>query len=173
MARKLFVRRDGRTAKRQTFWLGGTFVRTTLGGASTGVIMTSLSAAALALRPFTIIRTRGIAEFHSDQVAAAENMEAVVAHAVVSDQAFAVGITAVPTPSTDSDSDLFYQFDPWASRMELITAAGFNYSPQIVIDSKAMRRVDQGEQPLQIIETGVGSSGVIVTTFFRTLIKLH
>ncbi len=41
------------------------------------------------------------------------------------------------------------------------------------VDSKAMRKVEEGQTLVEVIETGALSSGVSVITFQRTLIKLH
>ena len=170
--RRTFVR--GGRPRRQTFWLGGTFVNTTLASANSAAVITSLSAAALLLRPFTIIRMRGIIQVRSDQTAANEDYSGIVGHCVVTDQAVAVGITAVPTPVAESDSDLWFQYDPFAGDYESLTSVGTNEKGrQYIVDSKAMRRVDQGFDFVQVGENSAASNGTILTTFFRTLIKLH
>ena len=57
---------------RKTFWFSGlhSSVALAAGGAT---LISSLNAAALALRPFTIIRTRGFVGVTMDQVIASEN----------------------------------------------------------------------------------------------------
>ncbi len=167
-------RRGGRTIRRDTLWLGGTFVNTTLTSASSAALVTSLSAGALALRPFTIVRTRGIIQVQSDQEAASEDYSGVVARLVVSDQANAAGIGSVPTPVTESDSDLFMLYEPFASAMlDTGTSQQDGIGVQRVIDSKAMRKVDVGQDLIQVIENSSVSNGCVWTTMFRTLIKLH
>ncbi len=64
-----FVRRGG-SQRRQTLWFGGVSVQSTLAGASTAILQTSLNAAALALRPFTVVRNHGFVFLESDQVVA-------------------------------------------------------------------------------------------------------
>ncbi len=175
MARKSgFVRRHNRMV-RETLWLGAPFIRTTITAASTAVLMSSLNAAALALRPFTVIRTRGIWSIISDQQTANENMEMSIGHAVVSEQASAIGVTAVPTPVSESDSDLFFVYDSVIGSTRILSSVGFNENENKLrdVDSKAMRKVEDGSDIVSVVETGVGSSGLIVTTFFRQLIKLH
>ena len=56
-----------------------------------------LSAIGLALRPFTLIRVRGIFTIASDQSAATETQVGALGVAVVSEQAASIGVTAVPT----------------------------------------------------------------------------
>ena len=51
---------------RKSFWFSGLHTRTTLAAASTATLVTELNAAALALRPFTVIRTRGYLTIVSD-----------------------------------------------------------------------------------------------------------
>ena len=110
-----FIMRSG-GRKRETIWFGGAPFSAAV--ATTGVnLVTSLNAAALALRPFTIVRTRGVLRFSSDQEAATESWGGSFGMAVVSDQASAVGVTAVPTPTTENSSDLWfvYEFAPGPS----------------------------------------------------------
>ena len=57
---------------RKTFWLAGTHFQTVMAAANTAVLISTLNAAALALRPFTVIRTRGYIALLSDQLSANE-----------------------------------------------------------------------------------------------------
>ncbi len=176
MARKSgHIIRGGRTIRRTSMWLFGTPVATSLGAASTAVIQNALNAAALALRPFTIVRTRGTFHLQSDQQAVTEFYQASIGMAVVSDQANAIGVTAVPTPETDRGSDLFFVYETLESQFLFLSAIGA-ISPTGVRkdwDSKAMRKVNDDEQVLLVAETSAISIGAIVATSFRTLIKLH
>ncbi len=167
MARKSGYIRRGGVMRRETFWLSGTGTFTTMGSAQS-VLVTSLNAGALALRPFTIVRTRGWFHARSDQVAAVENWDCAYGIAVVSDQAVTVGITAVPTPTTDDGSDLWLSYERLAGA--LIVTAGSDQIKEI--DSKAMRKVEDGQDIVDVIENPL-ATGVSVFTYSRTLIKLH
>ncbi len=160
---------------RKTFWVGGTIVNSNLAGANSALIVTSLSAGALALRPFTVVRTRGVWGFFSDQVAADEDQQVAYGGIVVSDEAVAVGITAVPTPvEQDSSSWLFY--DMAFQRFEQQSAVGIqpNMIPQrYVVDSKSMRKVEEGQDLIDIIQNGSSAEGANVVMYTKTLIKLH
>ena len=91
--------------RRKTFWLAGAVVRSMLTSASDAALITSLNAAALALRPFTIIRSRGFMHMVSDQIVGTENVVCAFGKIVVSDEAVAVGVSAVPSPwAQDSSS---------------------------------------------------------------------
>ncbi len=168
------VLRGGRNV-RETAWLGGSYTINVIASASTATLVTSLNAAALALRPFTVVRTRGLLSLVSDQTGADEDQAIGFGIAVVSDQATAIGITAIPTPTTDNASDLWFVYESLFSKFIFISGIGVT-SPTVmerVIDSKAMRKVDVGEDIVDVLESSGGSGGVRVLQFNRTLIKLH
>ncbi len=169
-----FIRRGG-VRRRETLWLGGTVVRSTIASANSAVIQTSLSAGALALRPFTVIRTRGVFSVASDQEAADEFIDCAFGAAVVSDEAVAIGVSAVPTPSTDNDSDLWHVYERILDQFTFASGVGFQgqSSRMIQVDSKAMRKVEDGQDLVDVVETGPGSGGVFAVTFNRALLKLH
>ena len=70
MARKRFIR--GGRSVRETMWISLDETQTTLASANSAALILVLNAAGLALRPFTIIRTRGTLLVRSDQLAASE-----------------------------------------------------------------------------------------------------
>ena len=167
-----FIQRSG-VMRRETLWLGGSFVRSTLVGAASALV-TSLNAAALAQRPFTIVRTRGFLHYRSDQEVASENYSGSYGAAVVSDQAVAIGVTAIPTPVTDSESDLWHLYEAFGKRFALGSGVAFtDVGDRIEIDSKAMRKVEEGQDIVDVVEGSGLSTGIIVLSFNRTLIKLH
>ena len=138
------------------------------------VVITSLNAEFLAKRPFTIVRTHMVVRISSDQLAADEPQLGAIGCCVVSEQASAIGVTAVPTPVTDGDSDLWYVHQPLLSGFDFGSAIGFDSSAGEVytIDSKAMRKVNDDEQVLTVVEqTSAVSEGVSITGFGRFLIK--
>ncbi len=160
---------------RKTFWLAGAVSQTTLASTSSAVVITSLNAAALALRPFTIVRTRGVWSVFSDQTAADENQFVQFGGIVVSDQAVAVGITAVPTPA-EQDSSPWFFFDTALQRFNIGSDIGLvpNFAPdRYVIDSKSMRKVEEGQDIIGVVQNAAAGAGSIVNTYFKILIKLH
>ena len=159
--------------RRETLWFNGVFLITDL-PAGTAVLLASLNAAALALRPFTVVRTRGKLGIVSDQQAATEDQVLAYGHAVVSEQASAIGVTAVPTPVTDNASDLWFVFEVLFARLLFGTQASFTSTIQEQsIDSKAMRKVEDGEDLVEMAETTAASEGLRLYSFSRILIKLH
>ncbi len=141
-----------------------------------GTVIASLTTAEQAKRPFTIIRTHLLVHIGSDQIAADELQVAAVGMCVVSDQASAIGVTAVPTPNTDADSDLWFLHQyvmselAFASGVGLDAAGGHNY----LIDSKAARKVNNDQDVLLVGELVDGiSNGLFMMTAGRLLIKEH
>ncbi len=167
----------GRTAapRRQTTWIGLVGVRSQLTSAG-GTIFNSLNAAALALRPFTIIRTHILVGVKSDQVIASEVQIGAFAGAVVSDEAVAVGVSAVPTPISQPSSDLWFAYGNVMSEFVFLSSVGFDAGGGqfYAIDSKAMRRVEPGSDIVFVGEVDASAgSGLTMTTIGRMLVKLH
>ncbi len=169
-----FVLRQG-GKRRETTWIGGTMVESTYASASAGSIITSLSAGALALRPFTVVRTRGLLAIRSDQFAVTEDYSAAYGECVVSDQASAAGFASVPNPDSDNDSEFWFVMEYLFGHQSVTTDIGrfLTMSQHAVIDSRAMRKVQEGEDLLQVGQATALSLGVILTSFARTLVKLH
>jgi len=161
-------------ARRETLWIEAPPIETVIAAASTAVLIGRLLAASLALRPFTIVRTRGILYGRSDQSAATENWGGAYGIAVVSEQADAIGITALPTPVTDMDSDLWLLYEQMYGRIDFdssisVREVGFMKE----IDSKAMRKVVDGQQVVVTAETPAHVSSWGIVDGFRMLLKLH
>ncbi len=160
--------------KRLTLWAGFQPLKSAF-TATGGTILFSLSAAGLALRPFTIVRTRLLISVNTDQVAADESQVGAFGVAVVSDQAVAVGVTAVPTPITDMDSDLWLVHQLMYSEFFLNTAVGFDAGGMVPVevDSKAMRKVELGQDVILVGEFSAAGNGFIMTVGGRMLLKLN
>ncbi len=162
--------------KRLTSWF--TIATTaTVFTATGGTLLTSLTAGALALRPFTIVRTRLTIAIETDQVIATERQWGAYGQAVVSDQASAVGITAVPTPVTDADSDLWFVHRYVGAGFRFLSGVGAVGSAMRVyeIDSKAMRKVDIGQDVVSVgeFDSGASSAGFTMIVSGRQLIKVN
>ncbi len=166
------VLRGGRN-RRETAWLDTVFTNTTLGVSGTAVLINSLNAAALALRPFTVVRVRGQMLVVTDQAAASENFVGNLGKAVVSDQAVAIGVTALPTPGTDRSSDLWFVYESIIGEFRFDSNVGTREEFSRPYDSKAMRKVEDGQDLVTVVEAGIGGSGLIISHVGRTLIKLH
>ena len=176
MARQ-FTRSRGRLGtKRLTSWLAIDANNPVLTPGVTALVTHSLIAAEVAKIPFTIIRTHLFVHAQSDQTGALEFQMWGIGGCVVSTQAIGIGITAVPTPMTDLDSDKWFLHGIGATDFVFISGvgidahAGWNYQ----FDSKGARRVEDGEQPIFVAETsGLTGNGVVLNIAGRMLIKEH
>ncbi len=172
-----FVRARGRSGapRRESLWLGFDPASQTITTPDTAVITHALNAAALALRPFTIIRTRLLISIRTDASSSNENQAGAFGMAVVSDQALAIGITAVPTPTTDIGSDLFFVYESLMSDIIFTTSGAGSAGQYYQVDSKAMRRVNDDEDVSIVVENGpaVTGEGARYRVMGRMLIKLH
>jgi len=172
-------RRSGRVvrggkSRRDTQWIGGSEFAVNIAAAAAPVFISSFNAASLAMRPFTVIRIRGRLGLRSDQSAASEDQLVAHGHAVVSDQAVAIGVTALPTPVTDSNSDLWFQYDWLLADIKVATAISIaSIGSYIEVDSRAMRKVEEGQDVVEVAERGAGGAGTTLFGFTRMLLKLH
>ena len=174
MARIVSARRAPfvRGVRRKTSWLGAAAdTATTQLNANTLIIDQSLSAGELARRPFTIVRTRGYIYIQSNQLAAREEVHGALAFAVVSDQAVAAGGAAVPDPITNIDSDMFFVWQAFAFGQ--MPSSGTPAGVMIPFDSKAMRKVSDGEDVAVIVVNESSAFDLEFLLKFRQLIKLH
>jgi len=121
----------------------------------------------------TIVRTRGSLWVSSDQVAAAEEPFGALGMAVATDQATAIGVTALPTPITDEGSDNFFLWMPWLASVNIATAASIANNPYMRydFDSKAMRKANSGDNVVVTLENASGAHGVRYILKFRMLFK--
>ena len=171
MARKRFIR--GGRSVRQTMWIGLDATTTALAAANSATLILALNAGGLALRPFTIVRTRGSMLIRSDQTAVSEVQQVALSAAVVSDQASAIGITAVPTGFTDAGSDLFFLYEQQINDLVVTSAVGSLIYTSINYDSKAMRKVNDDQDVIFTLENSGIGQGSVTRHAGRMLIKLH
>ena len=122
----------------------------------------------------TIIRTRGLFSYGSDQVAATEDIVGAFGICVVTAQALSVGITAVPHPATDASWGGWLYHTFFAQQMRFASAIGLEpqWVNNIVIDSKAMRKVDEDERLVVVIEN-TSTTGMLFYNSERFLSKVH
>ncbi len=168
-----FVFRGGRRV-RETSWFPLQTGQTTIVAGSTATLIASLNAVALALRPFTIVRTRGHLFLRSDQEAADESYDVSYGMGIVTDQAVAIGVTAIPTPFTDMDSQQWFVYEELAGHVGFSSAVGIrDYGHGKDFDSKAMRKVEAGQDLIVVAETSAVSNGIVLLDQARILVKLH
>jgi len=172
MPHKQFTRGRGRLgSKRVSTWLSiDPLVLTLSASASISHIMTTVE---LAKRPFTLVRTHLEMFIFSDQEIAGENQIGAVGLCVVSDQAVGVGVTAVPTPITDLDSDLWFAHQILLSSFQFLDATGISApaGSAYTMDSKAMRKVNDDQQIIIVQENSTAGLGQTTLVAGRMMIK--
>jgi len=166
---------SGGKSRRSTVWLAQKPLIDVAAAADSATFISALDTFGKSLLPFTIVRTHVALRVRSDQLSASESYQMGFGGSVVSDQATTIGITAIPNPISDQNSDLFFIHRLEFGELLLASAVGFeeNGAKTIQIDSKAMRKVGPEEDVVFCMETGSVSGGIIVTTGIRMLVKLH
>jgi len=161
-----------RSSKRLSIWLQFNPVSTTLSAATSVAAIFSLNAAALALLPFTIVRTRFQLRLGTDQASSLETQSCAVGLATVSEQAVAVGVTALPTPVTESGSSLWFAHQ-YIFGEQSDKTGDVRRGSTAEMDSKAMRKVVVGQDLVVMAEGGGVGAGMIIVIGGRILIKTN
>ncbi len=119
----------------------------------------------------TVLRIRGMFSWQNDQASASEVNVGAIGIIRVEEPAATVGISAIPVPGTDADSDWIWH-SYFADKYEFQTAAGFDPRKmnQIVVDSKAMRRIN-GEQRFVIVIENQAAQGIQFVWHMRMLVQ--
>ena len=158
---------------RQMTWLG-LFLANLVIPADSAVLIGILNAAALAIRPFIVVRFRADVLWSSDQAAVTEDPRGAVGATVVSEEASNAGVVSIPDPVTQSDADWFYH-QGLANRFSFLSSVGFdgNVGEHYRADSKAMRKVGSNDDVVFIASNINASHGANITIMGRMLVKLH
>ena len=169
-----------RAPRRQTQWGGTTSGQTseTALAAATSVLFSRFTAATLEVfpgTPLTVVRNRGLFSVRSDQIVQTEMGHGAFGMAVVSEDAAAAGIASVPTPITNSDWDGWMVWQPFAFGLVFSSAVGFDNNPyqRYDYDSKAMRKLNDNESLIFVVENQDAGSGALFNWVSRSLFKLH
>ncbi len=176
MARGGVISRARTAPKRLTEWqgiVGGPTAVTSLAAATSTLVFVN-TAGELAKRPYTIVRTRGRLWVRSDQSTGTEAPFGALGMAVINDQAITIGITAIPKPVSDAEFDQWFVWEPWAASVRFGSSVGFSEEfLSYEIDSKAMRKVEEGESLVVVMENQAASHGAQFILQFRQLVKLN
>ena len=132
------------------------------------VLISSISFA----EPTTVARTRGEVSLHPEVVGADLSIDGAFGECVVSSDALAVGITAIPGPFSDPGWDGWLQWQSFAKRFEFGTAVGINFDAawSYQVDSKAMRKIPAESVLVQVAESNAGAFKIAMHT--RVLVLL-
>ena len=163
-----------RPAARTMVWLDVQLLDTVV-AAATNTLLLSLTAAELLLRPFTIVRTRFLIKYSSDQLAVSETAQGALGMMVVSDQASAAGAASIPGPRTNADAPWFvYEglVDPFLFASGVGFTGGGSGGYMTKVDSKSMRKVGNNEDVVVMLEQRATFGGQVAIEG-RLLVKLH
>ena len=136
----------------------------------------SLSAAVLdPSSPTTIVRVRGEIWVRSDQDAVNETGFGALGFAVVNDNARAAGAASILGPITNEAADQWFVHQFFnAGNVGPTTGALFgNPWHRYSFDSKAMRKVEEGDAIVVMVENAAVTFSFEFLLKFRLLLKLH
>ena len=162
-----------RTPRRSTFWVASADITDVSSLAAGASVLDQLNTWSDNLGPSTIVRTRGTLWVGQDQTAISEFPFGALGFAVVSSASAVVGVTALPTPITDEESDMWFVHQFWASSLLFGSETGFT-SPSMSrydFDSKAMRKINGEQTIVAVVENASASDGMQFLLKFRMLIK--
>ena len=155
-------------SQRLTTWIGP--------AAQNFLAVASAGATVIASLPFeepaTIMRTRGQVSIAPNVVTADLTIAGAFGICVVSAEAFAAGIAAIPEPFSDADWGGWFVWRSFANKV-VASAVDDGIFPAAVtmeIDFKAMRKVTSNEVMVVVAESQIGAFNVFDGT--RHLIKL-
>ncbi len=172
-----FIQRSGSriAPRRATQWAASADIAATqLLAAGATVLDQSFSQATLIeIGPSTIIRTRGIIWVGMDQSAASEQAFGALGFAVVSEQARAAGVASLPAPITNESSDLFFVHQFFGAPVFVGTDASLLQWYQYAFDSKAMRKLQEGDAIVVLLENASATAGCQYILKYWMLFKLH
>ena len=104
----------------------------------------------------TVRRTRGMFSLKSTAGVGVFKASGAVGLMVVNDIAFAAGASAIPGPISDASDDGWFLWEPFSSPLA-IAGAVTGSSPTYQVDSKAMRRVEEGFTIAVMVENASGA----------------
>ena len=165
--------------RRATSWVASADVTAVTNLVASGVILaqslTEGVLGGLGLLPSTIVRTRGELWVKSDQLAATRVPFGAMGIGVVQEQARVAGVGSLPTPITEEQSELWFVHQFFAANLDFVTAAGVMGSEAMArysFDSKSMRKIQEGEAVVVVLENAAVTGGVNFIVKFRMLFKL-
>ncbi len=135
------------------------------------VLATVTVAGLVSVGPGTVVRSRGFISTRTDQNAASEDQIGAFGIGFVNSVAGTLGITALPGPVTEALWDGWFVHQFFADRFTRGDTTGFTSRTQTLeIDSKAMRKFDQDQNMVLMVENG-GLNGLAINIQMRFLIK--
>ena len=122
----------------------------------------------------TILRVVGGLRIMSDQTAATEDQIGAFGLVIITDAAFAIGITAISDPVTEISDDGWMTYVPFAQRFRFLDASGFSEPAGgwYPFDSRGKRILSSGQR-IAVVIANAGSTGLLVSVTFRLLAQVR
>ncbi len=123
----------------------------------------------------TILRTVGMFQITSDQVAANELQLGAVGMCIVTDTAIATGITAIPDPVTDAGDDVWLLYKSFTQEFLQLDATGVypQFATQYEFDQKAKRIVHSGMAGAIVVANAHATHGFQIALNLRVLSQVR
>jgi len=166
--RRGFPARGGR--KRQSTWIAPADQATVNVASGTSVIIASFDPAGAGMLAPTIVRSRGAVGIVPTFSGADLAISGAYGVCIVSDEAFAAGTASIPRPFDDADWGGWFVWRSFFGKFEFDVQG--NVFPNNLIDqvdSKAMRKVSNGETIVMMAES---QSGAIAIAMHLRLLAL-
>ncbi len=161
--------------KRKTFWVASGDITGGTALAAGAAILDQSITWSDELGPATIVRTRGTLWVSVDQIAATEEPFGAIGFSVVKNAAAVAGVASVPTPITEESDDSFFLWQAFCASIRLSSAVGITFPSfeRYDLDSKAQRKIQQGDTIVATLENANATAGLIYILKFRMLIKTN
>ena len=156
--------------RRQTEWIAGTVNFTDFTASALNQLILFNQVALAPLVPFTIVRTVGVLTVAFDtNFITNQAYSGAVGAAVITDR----GQTTFQRPFTDASDDLWFYHQFFAGIIDDRADSDLIVSKSMVVDSKAQRKVVDGQAIAFIGEGGGETDGFDIALQVRILCKLH
>ncbi len=168
MARPRTHRTFGKSPARLTTWIGPADQNYLVVGAGAKILLASFAFE----EPLTIVRTRGMMSYIPTDPSLNGRLAGAIGMGVVSAEALAIGVTALPGPFSNADWGGWFVWRSFAGVWDVTTDIGRAITSfTMEIDSKAMRKVDANSALVVVVESQ-GGNGLSVFDGTRHLLKL-
>ena len=162
------------TPRRQTEWIAATVNFTDLTSTEISNLISFSQVALADLVPFTIIRSVGVVTIAADvNFITNQTFTGAVGMQVVGDDARASGVASMASPFADAADDSWFYHQFFHQIIDDRADSDLIVSQSWVIDSKAQRKVVDGQAIVFLAEGGGAPDGFDVAVGLRILCKLH
>ena len=123
----------------------------------------------------TLVRTRGSLLVRAAAAAAGDSLvRGAMGMLVISEDALAIGVTAIPGPLSDVENDWFVWVPFSLAFDNTLTEFDSAYFDRVMFDSRGMRKLKQGDALIPVLEvdSDVSGNSIDATISFRMQFKL-